>query len=280
MIQPVLKTPQPIIVVDLFPEILEALISLLSGLSAEDWDEPTACPSWSVKDVALHLLGDDVAMLSSGRDGHASPVSVHSWQELVTFIDAWNEGWVRVTRRMSPRLLIDLLELTGTQVCAYFRSLAPYAIGRPVSWAGPDPAPVWLDLAREYTERWHHQQHIRDAVGRCGLKEPRFFAPVLDAFARALPHTFSETDAVDGARVTLTISGASGGQWFLLREGESWNLYVDVQRDAHAEVIVDEDVAWRIFTRGLSKDEARDSVTIVGDQSLGTRVLDMVSIIA
>jgi uncharacterized protein (TIGR03083 family) len=279
MVQPALRTPQPIIVVDLFPEILEALISLLSGLSTADWEKPTACTSWSVKDVALHLLGDDVAMLSSGRDGHPSPVSVHNWQELVTFVNAWNEGWVQATRRLSPRLLVDLLQLTGLQVCAYFRSLDPYAIGRPVSWADPDPAPVWLDLAREYTERWHHQQHIRDAVGRCGLKKPRFLAPVLDAFVRALPHTFSETDAVDGAGLALTISGAAGGQWFLLRQGEGWNLYVDVQREAHAEVIVDADVAWRIFTRGLSKDEARDRVTIVGDQSLGTKVLDMVSII-
>jgi uncharacterized protein (TIGR03083 family) len=280
MMQPALTKPPPIIVVDLFPEILEALIGLLSDLSTEDWDKPTACPSWAVKDVALHLLGDDVAMLSNGRDGHSSPVSIRSWEELVAFVNEWNEGWVRATRRMSPRLLIDLLELAGTQVCTYFRSLDPYAIGGPVSWSGPDAAPVWLDLAREYTERWHHQQHIRDAVGECGLKEPRFFAPVLDAFVRGLPRPFRETDAVDGTLVALNISGAAGGQWFLLREKENWNLYVDVLREPHAEVIVDEDVAWRIFTKGLSKDEAREKVTIVGDQSLGAKVLDVVSIIA
>ncbi|MGD8968653.1 MAG: maleylpyruvate isomerase family mycothiol-dependent enzyme [Anaerolineae bacterium] len=280
MMQHVLRRPPPIIVVDLFPEILEALISLLSGLRTEDWDKRTACPSWSVKDVALHLLGDDVVILSSGRDGHSSPASAHSWEELVAFIDAWNEGWVQATRRMSPRLLIDLLELTGTQVCGYFRSLDPYAYGGPVSWAGPDPAPVWLDLAREYTERWHHQQHIRDAVGRCGLKEPRFFAPVLDAFVRGLPRTFRDADAMDETLVALTISGAAGGQWFLLREGEKWNLYIDVLHEPHAGVIVDEDVAWRVFTKGMSKDEAREKVTIVGDRSLGAKVLDLVSIIA
>jgi hypothetical protein len=85
---------------------------------------------------------------------------------------------------------------------------------------------------------------------------------------------------VDGTLVALNISGAAGGQWFLLREKENWNLYVDVLREPHAEVIVDEDVAWRIFTKGLSKDEAREKVTIVGDQSLGAKVLDVVSIIA
>ena len=280
MTEPLLKKPQPIIVIDRFPGILSALIDLLSGLSADDWDSPTACPSWSVKDVALHLLGDDVVMLSRGRDRQPSQFSSHSWDQLVAFINQSNETWVQATRRISPRLLIDLLKLTGTQVIAYFESLDPYAMGDPVSWAGADPAPVWLDLAREYTERWHHQQHIRDAVGRKGLKEPRFFAPVLDAFVRALPHTFRDTQAVDGTLVALTISGPTGGRWFLLRGGENWELYESAPRMPQAEVIVDQDVAWRVFTRGLSKEEALPLVTLVGDTSLGERVLDTVSIIA
>jgi hypothetical protein len=41
------------------------------------------------------------------------------------------------------------------------------ATGGPVEWAtGSDPAPVWLDVAREYMERYVHQQQIRDATGR------------------------------------------------------------------------------------------------------------------
>lgn len=130
-----MKQLQPIIIVDLFAEILEELINLLSSLSTEDWDKPTACASWSVKDVALHLLGDDIGMLSRKRDGHSSAASIESWDELVALINDWNEMWVQAGRRMSSRLLIDLLRFTGAQVCEYFRSLAPYSIGGPVSWA-------------------------------------------------------------------------------------------------------------------------------------------------
>ncbi|MGD2145219.1 MAG: maleylpyruvate isomerase family mycothiol-dependent enzyme [Anaerolineae bacterium] len=259
---------------------MSALLDLLSELSSDDWDTPTACPLWSVKDVALHLLGDDVVMLSSRRDRQPSQFSGQSWDQLVAFINAWNETWVQATRRISPRLLVDLLKLTGTQVNAYFESRDPYAVGAPVSWAGPDPAPVWLDLAREYTERWHHQQHIREAVARAGLKGPRFLSPVLDTFVRAVPHTFRDTQAVDGTLVALTISGPAGSQWFLRREGENWRLYVNGLRKPHAEVTMDQDVAWRLFTRGLSKDEVRGKVTLVGDTSLGERILDTVSIIA
>src|SRR6266852_4119801 len=75
----------------------------------------------------------------------------------------FNDDWVRAARRLSPHVMRDLLAAAGPLLFAYFASLDLAATGGPVSWAGPAPAPVWLDVAREYTERWHHQQHIRDA---------------------------------------------------------------------------------------------------------------------
>ena len=275
-----MEQPQPIIVIDLFPEILDQLLELLSGLSAEDWVKPTACSLWSAKDVGLHLLGGDVGILSRKRDGYSLSGVIKDWEDLVTLVNTWNAMWVNATRRISSPLLCDLLRFTGTQVCEYFQSLDPYLVGESVSWAGPDPAPVWLDLAREYTERWHHQQHIRDAVERPGLKQPKFFAPVLDAFIRALPHTYRETSAADGTLVALTISGESGGQWSLLRENGLWNLYLGIPHKPDVEVVIDEDAAWRVFTKGLSREETRAKVTVIGNKSLGLKALDMVSIIA
>ena len=273
--------PSPILIAHLFAPLLEGLLALLSELSAEEWESPTACEGWSVKDVALHLLGVEVGILSRKRDRFSPPSQQSDTPlELVALVNDLNATWVQVTRRISPRLLCDLLRFTGSQACAYFQSLDPYQLGNPVSWAGPDPAPVWLDLAREYTERWHHQQHIRDAVGRPGFKDPQFFAPVLDTFVRALPHTFRDIDAPEGTLLTLTLSGESGGQWHLLREGSDWHLYREVDGKPDAEAVLDEDVAWRLFTRGLEKDEAREQVTAMGDRALALKVLDMVSIIA
>ena len=160
--------PSEVIVADLFPPLLRELLALLAALSDEDWRRPTACAGWSVRDVALHLLGDDLGKLSRQRDQWRSGIAARTPAELVVLLDAHNQGWVQAARVMSPRVLRDLLEVTGTQICAYFDSLDPHAIGDVVSWAGPEPAPMWLDLAREYTERWHHQQHIRDAVAIIG----------------------------------------------------------------------------------------------------------------
>jgi len=275
-----LQPPEPTLVVDLFPDILTELVRLLSSLSSEEWQTPTVCAGWSVKDVALHLLGGEIGNLARRRDGHAQSASINNWEELVAFINDWNQSWVKTAQRISPRLLIDLLEFTGAQLCDYFRSLDPYALGGSVSWAGPERAPVWLDLAREYTERWHHQQHIRDAVSKPGLKEPRYMAPVLSAFVWALPHTFRSIPAEEDTAVTLTIAGASGGQWSVLRVGQEWKLYQGAPDRPDAQVVLDQDIAWRLFTHGLAQQMAREQISFGGDLALGSQVLEMVSIIA
>jgi hypothetical protein len=41
-----------------------------------------------------------------------------------------------------------------------------------------------------------------------------------------------------------------------------------------------QEMAWRLFTKGLSKEEAQKHTNISGHQQLGAKILDMVSIIA
>jgi uncharacterized protein (TIGR03083 family) len=276
-----MKTPGPILVADLFPEVRRHLLSLLESLTTEDWLKPTAAGKWNVKDVALHLLGGAVGNLSRRRDAWTPPgPDLSRWEDLVAFINRLNESWVAAGQRISSRLLCDLLAHVGAQVDAYFASLDPFAVGGPVSWAGSQPAPVWLDVAREYTEQWHHQQQIRDATGRAGLYEPRLFAPVLDAFVRALPHTFRNVDAAPGTAVQLTLEGPGGGDWVLRRTTDAWELLVGQSPNAASEVILASQDAWKIFARGIRGEAAAQRTKIKGDSSLAGKVLETVSVIA
>ena len=200
------------------------------------------------------------------------------------FLARINDEWVQATRRLSGRVVVDLLRWSGDQTYAHWEGLDLTALGGPVSWAGPDPAPRWLDVAREYTERWTHQQQIREAVGAPLLDEARWIGPVLATFARALPHTFRAVEAPAGTAVSLTIEGAGGGAWTVVRGTAGWELFAGRPESPDpppaAEARMPADTAWRLFTKGLSPEAAAQRTTLSGDQSLARRVLSTVAIIA
>ena len=76
---------------------------------------------------------------------------------------------VEGARQASAPAPLDLLAVTGPQDAAYHGSLDPHAPALfNVAWAGEQTSPNWFDIGREYTERWHHQQQIREAVGAPG----------------------------------------------------------------------------------------------------------------
>jgi uncharacterized protein (TIGR03083 family) len=266
-------------VLDLFDDERAALIQLLSGLSPEDWARPTACAGWSVKDVALHILGGDLSNISRRRDGFDG-LSLSPGEDLVSFVNRINADWVDVARRLSPRLLVEMLEFSGPRLFDHFRSLDLTAMGAGVSWAGLDRAPVWLDVAREYTERWLHQQHIREAVNKPGLTNPLFMGPVLATFAFALPVAFRGASVADGTAVHLRIAGKAGGDWSLLHEAGEWMLYSGIAASPRARVELDELLAWRLLTKGIGEKAAAPLIRFEGDRELGSHVLHAVAIIA
>jgi len=274
-----MKPAEPIIVVDLFEPLLNRLLQLLRQLPEQEWNNATSCPGWTVKDIALHLLGDEIGQLSRGRDRDTSGL-LPPGPDLVSRINANNLLWVDATRRISTRLLCDLLDFTGHQVVSYFKSLPLMETNGVVSWAGPDPAPVWLDVAREYTERWHHQQHIREAVGQPGLTETTFLAPVLDTFARALPWTYRSVDAPEQTVVELKVVGNVEQSWFLMRSDNRWSLFSETSIAPVARVTLDSETAWKLYTKGITKEKAMQAATVQGNESLAVHIFNAVAIIA
>lgn len=269
-------------VAGLFPEINAELVSLLRGLGDADWERPTAAGAWRVKDVAAHLLDGDVRRLSFQRDGMPVPppdVPIQGYADLVGFLNRLNAEWVQAARRISPRLLTDLLETTGAEVARLFAGLDPLGPALfSVAWAGEERSENWFDLAREYTERWHHQQQIRDAVGAPGLTGRKWLFPVLDAFLRALPHAYREVAAQEGTAIAVEITGEAGGEWTLVREAEGWRLYLGASEGPDARVRMDQDTAWRRMTKGLTRDQTAERTEIVGEPGLGEPMLGMLAV--
>jgi hypothetical protein len=89
----------PLLVVHLFPVERQQLLELFSELSEEEWKQSTVCPGWTVKDIGLHLLGDDLGYLAGKRDGFSNPFfsnkEMQQWESLVHNINEANELWVK-----------------------------------------------------------------------------------------------------------------------------------------------------------------------------------------
>ncbi len=169
----------------LFPKIEGLLHELLASLTGDEWERQTISPKWKVKDVAAHLLDTQLRKLSIVRDGYLPPAPPIT--DLAAFINQLNQDGVLFYRRLSPRVLISLMDLASRESVEFHASLDPYSPAAfNVSWAGEDVSLNWFDTAREFTERWHHQQQIRLAVGRPGIVTPELYHPVLDCFLRAL----------------------------------------------------------------------------------------------
>ncbi len=253
------------------------LMKLLRGLAPEDWERPTVAGNWRVRDVAAHLLDSSLRRLSVQRDGHflTPEHSIEGYRDLVGFLNALNADWVRVARRFSPRVLVDLLEVSGPAVASLLESLPPR--GRAifsVAWAGEEASENWFDVGREYTEWWHHQAQIREAVGAPLLADRRFLHPLLELSLYALPVALRGAEAGDGAAVVVRIEGEAGGAWSLVRTGPDWKLWRGEASPAALSVGMDADTAWRLFFNALLPERARERVACEGDGDLARRFLE------
>src|SRR5687768_16122031 len=272
----------PVNVVHLLPALDEKLIDLLESLTGEDWHKQTIAKLWTVKDVAAHLLDGNIRSLSMLRDNYFGEKLIgQTYEGLVDFLNGLNADWVKAMKRVSPAMLILLHKATGKLYCDYYASLRPFEkAGFAVNWAGENESKNWMHIAREYTEKWLHQQQIRDAVNRPALMTQEFYHPFINIFMFALPYTFGNINAEENTLVRITINSDIGGEWYTKMQQGKWQLVNKTEASPDAEVIIDPDTSWKLFSKSLRPEDVRDKVIIKGNQSLGEVALNMVSVMA
>lgn len=269
----------------LFPLLDEHLLALLRTLSPEEWEKQTIAPRWRVKDVAAHLLDGNIRALSMLRDGYfgEQPGEIRTYQELLGYLNGLNADWTQALRRVSPAVLVEMLEMTGRQFCDYVQTLDPHGKALfSVAWAGEEESANWFHLAREYTEKWHHQQQIRLAVGQeKALYTRELYFPHLDTSMRALPHHFRTQQGRVGEVLAVTVTGEGGGTWWLQCTENQWELTEAPDNEPICSVELPGEIAWRIFTKGIDRAQAAAQSRIIGpQQALGEHVFSMLAVMA
>lgn len=88
------------------------LAAFLRTLSNEDWEAPSLCAGWRVRDVVGHLLYDAVPASSYLRSAARCRSA-----------DRINEYWVTKARALPPSTLVDMLDSSAGR--GLFTTLAP-----------------------------------------------------------------------------------------------------------------------------------------------------------
>jgi hypothetical protein len=207
--------------IDLFPELSDHLIKLLKKLKKEEWEKTTCITGRTVKDLASHILdASNLRRLAMQRDKYFGETpKIESYSDLVAFIQKMANDWIVATKRLSPEIIISLLETAEKENYEFMKTLAPEKPALwPVAWAGEEESYNWFDIAREYTEKWHHQMQIREAIGnKSDIFNPRFVKPVYDTFMTALPFFYRDVEAEENTLLIVHIKGNCGGIWYLYR---------------------------------------------------------------
>jgi uncharacterized protein (TIGR03083 family) len=189
------------------------LLGQLRSLTAAQWQAPTECTEWSVRDIAVHLIGS--------AQGQANPVEfirqVVAGRRLMTqidgrhWVDGLNEAQLRARVDWTPPTLPDLWERhSASALRARSRMPAPIralpvlpigtCLGVHIGW---QPLRYLFDMG--FTrDVWMHRLDIARAAGL----EPEL-TPEHDG--RILADIVAEWSRRHAQPFSLTLTGPAGG---------------------------------------------------------------------
>lgn len=221
----VVSSETPRVFAPLFGLERARLLDVLRALGPTEWGRPSPCPGWSVLGICVHLLGDDLSFLAWQRDEHLGTPAPAGLDEpkFVSWLDALQVEWVHAARRLSPRLVVDLLDWTDNQVAETVAAQDPSARTACVSWVSASPVPAWLDHARELSERWIHRQQILQALERPSDLRADLAEPVLNALRWTYPFRLASLHRAPGTTIGITVTGPEVKlRWALVFDGDVW----------------------------------------------------------
>ena len=186
----------------------DALLRELRALGPEDWDAPTDCEGWRVRDVVAHLLGWAEFFTSATEFRHQSKVFLPGKKDLPTTTDEQNELQVRDRLDLSPQDLLAALETALPRFLSFRLRAGRVARVVPFYAGIIGPSTVgFLMISIFSRDMFMHRVDISRATGReleLGEWDRRLVADVVRHWGRR-----TKADA------RLVLSGGAGGDFVL-----------------------------------------------------------------
>jgi uncharacterized protein (TIGR03083 family) len=175
---------------------------LLAGLDDKDWDRPTDCPGWSVRDQVSHLIGTESRLL-----GRPSPPPVDQASHVHNPLGLANEAWVHERRgRPGSAVLAEFREVTAARTHALRAMTDEQFAAETDGPVGRMPYGSFMEI--RVMDCWVHEQDIRRAVGRVGHLEGPAAAAAVGRFTASLGFVVAKkAGAPDGTTVVARLGG-------------------------------------------------------------------------
>jgi uncharacterized protein (TIGR03083 family) len=256
--------------------VWHSIDGLLAGMDEKDWNRPTDCPGWTVKDHVSHVIGTESALL-----GRPAPPPVGEVPEHVKNpMGELNEAWVEARRVRSPaEVLAEFREVTAARLTS-LRSMTDDEMA--AITPGPTGQVPYEEFMRiRVMDNWVHEQDIRRAVGQPGDLDGPVAEASLARFTSALPFVISKrAGAPEGATVVLQLAGP-GERALAASVASGRGRLVDGRvDDPTVRLRMTPETYARLSCGRLSPSDALagGQVSVEGDRTLGERVLAGMSI--
>ena len=193
-------------------EELNRFLAQVESLSGDDWQQPTDCTEWSVRDMLAHQAGAYAGFSSWSEFKHQMTAKAAPGQMMV---DAMNARQLADRAGCTPSELINELRSVGPRAIRTRQRLPlplrklPVPFGPPL---GTVPVEYLTDLI--YTrDTWMHRADIARATGKSFMQTADHDGRVVALVVRDLARTLQ--DALRGRSLVLDLSGAAGGRYHI-----------------------------------------------------------------
>lgn len=182
---------------DAFGHAVQAVVDLGTSLKDADFELPTACPGWTVKDQISHVVG-----LESWLSGGPVPsVRVPDYPWLRHDMARMMEMHVEARRATPGPEVVEELATLLPQRLAFYRDpeLTPETPVRSVQGLSP----VGVMLRNRVMDVWVHEQDLREVFGRPGDLDSAGAAVFVDYFFQALPRLVAKDAGIEPGKVVI-----------------------------------------------------------------------------